>query len=93
MKTFGGESEQEKATSRLIHDSNHALSEIKFTTEKMGEWLSKFMKDEKAKNPDFKISSEPFVRIEYLKKWHKEMTCTLDVFIEKFKNDFQPEQK
>jgi hypothetical protein len=87
MNTFGGSTPQEKAMSKLIHDTNQASSEMKFTTDKLTEWLTDYHKALPIELRE-KFSSAPYVRIEYLKKWHKEMISAIDTYIEKFKNDF-----
>ncbi len=89
MKAFGGTTEQEKAMSLLIHDTNQALSELNYH---LGELKKSIVEHHRGLPEDLKksFSSVPYVHMAYLDGKGIAMRKALDEYIKKFQNDFQP---
>lgn len=86
MNLFGREP-QEQAMQTLIHDTNSALFDFNAQIKELSRWLNENAKLlQEAKIP---ISSEPYIRIEYLKTCKKELQDALDQYYTKAKNDFK----
>lgn len=86
MKTFGGDSEQEKAMSKLLHDTANDLQDMNWRITKLAEWLAENSKV--LRTHDEKVSSAPYVHIEYMKTRSNSIRKALDEYTIKFQNDW-----
>lgn len=73
-----GNKPQEQALQKLIHDTNSALSDMKYRIEQ----LDKYIKEQKP------TTSHPYILLEYLKSGRQNIIKSIDCYYEKFSKDF-----
>lgn len=86
MNTFGN-LPQEKAMQTLIHDTNRELSNLKHFIKEFEKFDNENCKI--LQEAGLKVSSTPFVIVEYMKSTRENLRTALDEYITKFQNDFK----